>query len=614
MDFRTRPDFRTLQPGIDVTPTNATAYSWSRYQHTTETTGNPSDDVTAAYPEFLNYLVAFLIYSLRYAAVFWYTKMALSILFSVYLIFTSVYLSVTYCGMAVLYKFHVNSESFPSGVGQHLVLTSTTTLLLSLLANVVTFLSSITVFNYGYMHYRRAWKSQLKHRKIEPVAAPTRCHGYTQHATAIVFLLTLVGLRLPVVFDLLTIYRKTGSGCGQILACIVADVTYTLFWIVLWFGFTVKQSWDFKVILMKPALLDSDCPCQDQSSTNPRISEPATMGDNRSNVTRALSDYCVTSSGSGPELEVTTNSDPNRIQPHPIILHIPCSTDHKQFSCLTRGNVEIRHNVENIPQYIDAWSEPSTNICRYSWAPPTDREPDFVDCQSSNNGRDRRNSYQPGRSNVARYSNPVSRAEFEYRAPQQIQNNMAAYGNTPENTLTRGYYYSIRDKCGQYFPQQSSHLTQNLGRTDEEWREDNCVENEPQNCDRTHFMEAANENISGEESETRADNATRSDVSCTKSRGPRTSRDDYNWAAGSQYNIRDDDDSRNLLPVAETVHGSILFGVDGRENRADDAMSFGADSKSSRLISVNDGHPAKKHSAAFEGENPGYCPNQSEQT
>ena len=61
--------------------------------------------------EFVNYLVALVILSLRYAAVFWYTNATFSFIFAIILIVTSLQNAFAFCGMQVLYKFAVRTKS-----------------------------------------------------------------------------------------------------------------------------------------------------------------------------------------------------------------------------------------------------------------------------------------------------------------------------------------------------------------------------------------------------------------------------------------------------------------------------------------------------------------------
>ena len=62
--------------------------------------------------EFINYLLALTVLSVRYAAVFWYTNATFSFAFAFMLLVTSVQNAFAYCGMQILYKFAVSAQSF----------------------------------------------------------------------------------------------------------------------------------------------------------------------------------------------------------------------------------------------------------------------------------------------------------------------------------------------------------------------------------------------------------------------------------------------------------------------------------------------------------------------
>ena len=63
--------------------------------------------------EFVNYMLALLIYSVRYAAVYWYTSATFSAVFTAALLLTSLHYVYAYCGMQILYKFAVSLPHSP---------------------------------------------------------------------------------------------------------------------------------------------------------------------------------------------------------------------------------------------------------------------------------------------------------------------------------------------------------------------------------------------------------------------------------------------------------------------------------------------------------------------
>ena len=162
------------------------------------------------------------------------------------LLLTTAHYVVSYCIAAVLYKLTVNSSEWFPNVS--LVLTPSAGIILYILAATIMFLSAISIFNYGYLHYNEAHKTFLRrHRKSGRLSpSPTGCQGYFPHTIATVSLVVFVALRGPMVYDSVTVYRNFNHPIA--LASIVLDVSYMLIWISLWFCFTIKQEWSFKIL------------------------------------------------------------------------------------------------------------------------------------------------------------------------------------------------------------------------------------------------------------------------------------------------------------------------------------------------------------------------------
>lgn len=197
-------------------------------------------------PEFVNYILVLIIYSLRYAAVYWYTNITFSTVFAFVMLVTTLHNVFAYCGMGILYKFSINIHALDN---ISLVLSHTSVMVLYLLSCAVMFCSTLAIFNYGYCHYVECCRKFLKlhfptyARYIAKM--PVGCHGYIPHLLATMSLVMYVGLRAPIVYDYVSVYRVTGFPI--VLTCIVMDAVYMMVWIGLWLAFTIKQSWDFKV-------------------------------------------------------------------------------------------------------------------------------------------------------------------------------------------------------------------------------------------------------------------------------------------------------------------------------------------------------------------------------
>ncbi len=185
----------------------------------------------------------------RYPAVFWYSKMIFSLIFSFMLLLATAHYVVSYCIAALFYKLTVNLDSVTPNL--QMVLSPSVGIVLFLLADTVMFLSAISIFNYGYLHYNEAHKKFLRsHQKSGRLSPPpTGCQGYFPHTIATASLVLFVALRGAMVYDSVTVYRNLSHNVA--LASIVFDVSYMLIWISLWFCFTIKQEWSFKILAFR---------------------------------------------------------------------------------------------------------------------------------------------------------------------------------------------------------------------------------------------------------------------------------------------------------------------------------------------------------------------------
>lgn len=479
------------------------------------------------HPEFLNYCIALSFHALRYAAVFWDTAPMFSLFFSLHLLLSAGYFAVSFCGTSVLYKILVNPEVLvPDDPGvQNFMLTSVILLALSVVANIVAFLSPLIIFNYGYSHYRRAWKRFLKrgvattmrfHDDDDALHMETCCHGYTQHVLATVFLLTMVGLRLPVVFDYVTVYKISGS--VVLLASLLADVIVMLGWICLWFLFTVRQRWNFKVILRGQSYRDVACngragPSANLASSNGIERRTDQKVDHRSD--RMIAQRPDQMSDNRNDQMVDRRTD-NR-NDHAKETRIERRSKHKTHQTVddrtdNRGDNIRSRNGEKRGDRRNDYASPSILCgCASSKARvtqveenmeqdrtircPTHLEANAPEILPPNKRRkrprkgtndaesrhstvdvagDRISGPEPtsrNKSGIAQChvtdvsaSHPVELCPENGRAGDGAdeqgnfvvtteETQQSTLTPTPENTLVRGYRWNVRDKCGQYFRQ-----------------------------------------------------------------------------------------------------------------------------------------------------------------
>ena len=199
-------------------------------------------------PEYANWVFAMIVFAIRYATVFWSSSRLFSSIFSLQIMSVAINSMFTFCGISILYKFKFNEDLFyyPKIT---LVLPHVSVLVLFVLFFLVMCCSTCVIFTYGYNHYKRehdAFMTKYRPPILRPrvVGQPT-CYGYTPHILATAILILIVSLKAPLLTDYMNWYRHTRD--RLILSCVVVDACYMLFWIILWFGFTLKHDWKFKI-------------------------------------------------------------------------------------------------------------------------------------------------------------------------------------------------------------------------------------------------------------------------------------------------------------------------------------------------------------------------------
>ncbi len=387
-------------------------------------------------PEFVNYIIALVIFSIRYPSVFWYTNMAFSLVFSLQLLMATVFYAFAFCGMSLLYKFQLNSNHRPD---MKLILPEPLIILLYLVSNIFVYFSSIAIFNYGYNHYDEAYKKALKARRQlpqRPSSPPTGCQGYVPHTLATVALVLFVACRAPLVYDCVTLYRGTKHPIS--LASIVWDVCYMFIWIIMWFCFTLKQKWNFKVKVDK--------------RPHQRAEVYMIRADNTQDSVVTVNGPLDTLDGempyhtqNGNAISVATSDS----TPSPIAKPLEQSMDSAPSSPTSalRKSGERKHNNARVTFEDPAQSNPVDNDIVLQ--EPPRRRPRERGRTTPQGSPGKKRKRKPDLS-------PPNKPE-ESGANHESQDKPASvFGNfkledTPENTLTRNYRHSIRDKCGQYY-------------------------------------------------------------------------------------------------------------------------------------------------------------------
>lgn len=153
--------------------------------------------------EYINLAIALLVWSTRYPSVFWESSKAFTLIFSFQLLANSLDILVLYAGTGILFKVQtvgefmtVNNHSSP------LLLNGIVTLALTLLAFLLTILSSMILYLYG--HSRLA----AKIRDCKTITLKeSDVWSYFSHCASLCFILALAVVKAPIIHDLVVSYR-----------------------------------------------------------------------------------------------------------------------------------------------------------------------------------------------------------------------------------------------------------------------------------------------------------------------------------------------------------------------------------------------------------------------
>ena len=197
---------------------------------------------------FVNFAAALLTFTVRYAAVFWYTNKVLSAMFGVQLFALTVTSLFSYSGMSVLYRITYNADFYYNVT---LSLACRTVMVLYVFGGMIMVLSTITVFKYGAHYFEEKFKIvERKHHSEsyikQTIIVHSGCSGYVPHSCAVGALVLMAACKGPILYDMVSAYRATKD--PLILSSVVCEVVYMIMWIALWFGLTIKQKWKFRIL------------------------------------------------------------------------------------------------------------------------------------------------------------------------------------------------------------------------------------------------------------------------------------------------------------------------------------------------------------------------------
>lgn len=156
--------------------------------------------------EFLNLVVAVMVWSVRYPSVFWATSKPFSIIFTLQMVANGLSIIYDYLGTSILYKLQVVNEA--AGIkSATLLLNALVTISLMLLSVLLLLGSSHILYMYG--HGKLSLK--MRERKVISVKS-SQAWIYFSHCSSLCFVLALAVVKAPLLHDLTMTYRENLSG------------------------------------------------------------------------------------------------------------------------------------------------------------------------------------------------------------------------------------------------------------------------------------------------------------------------------------------------------------------------------------------------------------------
>lgn len=152
--------------------------------------------------EFINLVIALMVWCVRYPALFWNTTKSFGTIFSIQMIASALDVIFSYVGVSNLYKLQIYSESAPVEY-PGLILNGTVTLALYLLSSLLVLTSSMVMYLYG--HGRLA--SKMRDRALISLKS-NDTWIYFAHCASLCFVLALSVAKAPLLNDLSATYRN----------------------------------------------------------------------------------------------------------------------------------------------------------------------------------------------------------------------------------------------------------------------------------------------------------------------------------------------------------------------------------------------------------------------
>ena len=187
--------------------------------------------------ELANLLISLVIHSYRNISVFWRASRLFSLIYWLQSVAAIVLHLLSHYGFQTLLKEDLTNEMF--------ILDETSLATLYIISNFLLVISSWCVFHFGHCSVNEMMCRYLKQLGCYKDFSNGDWAAYLPHGFALFSILIYVACNAPIMYDYVSVYTQMHN---QILIVhLTACVIYMLLWIILWFLFTVKQSWNFKI-------------------------------------------------------------------------------------------------------------------------------------------------------------------------------------------------------------------------------------------------------------------------------------------------------------------------------------------------------------------------------
>ncbi|KAH1005560.1 hypothetical protein HUJ04_006520 [Dendroctonus ponderosae] len=209
--------------------------------------------------EYINLIIALVIYSVRYPAIFWSANKCLGLLFSFLLFINGQHIVLSFAGISVLYKIHVadiwNYMYFSQQNSLKLyknfdkvtpfLLNAQVTFGLYMLSTLLVLASSVVMYFYGHTRFTAFINHQRDKKLITLQGSSSNAWLYFTHCAAFCLLISIGICNVPLIHDYTVAYR--GSFDDIPLICIIYNVFHFFFWVITWIFLSMKQNWTFKI-------------------------------------------------------------------------------------------------------------------------------------------------------------------------------------------------------------------------------------------------------------------------------------------------------------------------------------------------------------------------------